>query len=156
MPKKSKIWGSYSFGNYLPTKVQEAFIHMSTSAGKFRTHTRVKCCTCKCRKISDTVKINFLVKCRKHDSYTSTSKYRCTCFFCSVLSVFIWCSKHLCRSCCCHNTCMQRIPQVVIILQITNSLVIKGMGRISTNCCETIVVCIVSEPDPHARVWFRD
>ena len=59
-------------------KMQENFLHMSASAGKFPTH---KCKMLhKCRKISCTYSKNldFLVKCRKHVSYTSTSKYRCT------------------------------------------------------------------------------
>ena len=58
--------------------VQEIFLHMRTSAGKFSTH---KCKMLhKCRKISCTYckNLDFLVKCRKYVSYTTTSKYRCT------------------------------------------------------------------------------
>ena len=59
-------------------KMQENFQLVNTSAGKFPAH---KCKMLhKCRKISCTYCKNqdFLVKCRKHDSCTSTSKYRCT------------------------------------------------------------------------------
>ena len=59
-------------------KMQENFLQVNTSAGKFPTH---KCKMLhKCRTISCTYckNLDFLVKCRKHDSCTSTSKYRCT------------------------------------------------------------------------------
>ena len=57
-------------------KMQENFLHMSASAGKFPTD---KCKMLhKCRKISCTYSKNldFLVKCRKHVSYTFNFQIR--------------------------------------------------------------------------------
>ena len=72
-----KMLSWYKFGYYCLyfEHVWEIFLQ---NAGKFPTH---KCKMLhKCRKISCTYSKNldYLVKCRKHVSYTSTSKYRCT------------------------------------------------------------------------------
>ena len=72
-----KMFSWYKFEHYCLyfEHVQEIFLQ---NAGNSPTH---KCKMLhKCRKISYTYckNLDFLVKCRKHVSYTSTSKYRCT------------------------------------------------------------------------------
>ena len=72
-----------------------------------------------------------------------------------VVCVFIWCSKLIDHIAATTHACRE-FHKLLLSFKSLTLLVIKGMGRISTNCCETILVYIVSEPDPHVRVWFRD